>query len=149
MKSTEKIFGGAGYDPQFDRTRLTLQVERIRIFMFRVEWRTLREIKAALEDIYAPAVFPESSISAQLRNLKKPPYFYRLLKRRRAGVHGPGAGIWEYRLLPRPQLELFVEKQGEQPLAAARVDAGSGRDDAKGREEFFREARHIATEASK
>ena len=88
-------FRGAGYDPQFDRTRLSLQIERIRSYMLGVEWRTLREIKAGLEDIYAPAVFPESSISAQLRNLKKPGYSYRLLRRRRVGVRGPGAGIFE------------------------------------------------------
>lgn len=125
MKTAEKIFAGAGYDPQFDRYRLTLQVERIRRYMLLAGWKTLREIKADLEWTYAPAVFPESSISAQLRNLRKSPLSHRLDKRRRAGVHGPGAGIWEYRLLPPeppPQLGLFIEKQGDQPPAAARVD---------------------------
>ena len=134
---TEKIFGGAGYDPQFDRARLKMQVERIRSYMLLAGWKTLREIKTDLERTYAPAMFPEGSISAQLRNLKKPPYFYRLLRRRRAGVHGPGAGIWLYRLLaPELQLGLFV-------------DAGGMPHDGKGREEFFREARRIASEASK
>jgi hypothetical protein len=99
-RTAGRIFGGAAYVPSLDRTRLSLQVERLRGYILGVEWRTLREIKAALEDVYAPALFPESSISAQLRNLKKPPYFYRLMKRRRVGVHGPGAGIWEYKLLP-------------------------------------------------
>jgi hypothetical protein len=142
-------FRGAAYVPSLDRARLALQVERVRVFMLRGEWRTLREIKTALEDLHAPAVFPESSISAQLRNLKKPGYSYRLLKRRRAGVHGPGAGIWEYRLLPpgpQPQLGLFGEQQGER--AAIRVDAGSEPDDGRGREEFLREARRIASEAA-
>jgi hypothetical protein len=101
-------FAGAGYEARHDRARLARQVERIRMYMVAVEtWRTLREIKAVLEKAYAPTVFPESSISAQLRNLKKPPYSHQLLKRRRIGVHGPGAGIWEYRLLPPAPIGTF------------------------------------------
>jgi hypothetical protein len=142
-------FRGASYDPQFDRARLSLQIERIRSYMLSVEWRTLREIKAALEDVYAPAVFPESSISAQLRNLKKPGYSYRLLRRRRVGVRGPGAGIFEYRLLAPTQaenVEIAHERRAPDP---SRVDAGSEPDDQRGREEFLREARRIASLESK
>jgi hypothetical protein len=98
-------FHGAAYAPSLDKARLALQIERIRSYMLGVEWRTLLEIKTALEVIYAPAVFPESSISAQLRNLKKPGYSYRLLRRRRIGVRGPGAGIFEYRLLEPTHIE--------------------------------------------
>jgi hypothetical protein len=140
MKTAEKTFAGAGYDPQFDRDRLILQVERIRRYMLLAGWKTLREIKADLEWTYAPAVFPESSISAQLRNLRKVPLSHRLDKRRRAGVHGAGAGIWEYRLSPPEpgqQLGLFVEKKSERPPAAAGIDAGGESDVRKGREEFF------------
>jgi hypothetical protein len=137
-------FAGAGYDPQLDHSRLALQVERVRVFMLRVEWQTLREIKTALEDLYAPAVFPESSISAQLRNLKKPGYSYRLLKRRRAGIHGPGAGIWEYRLLSPAQVE-NADIAHERAPDTIRVDAGSELDDENGREEFLREVRRIAS----
>jgi hypothetical protein len=46
---------GAAYVPSLDRSRLSVQIERIRRYMLVVEWRTLREIKAALEDLYAPA----------------------------------------------------------------------------------------------
>ena len=109
--------------------------------MLGAEWRTLREIKAALEVLYATAVFPESSISAQLRNLRKPGFSYRLLRRRRAGVRGPGAGIWEYLLLPPAP----AQTENAAP-DAIRVDAGSEPDDERGREEFFREARRIALE---
>lgn len=137
--STEP-FRGAAYAPSLDKARLALQIERIRSYMLGVEWRTLREIKTALEVIYAPAVFPESSISAQLRNLKKPGYSYRLLKRRRAGVRGPGAGIFEYLLLPPAPSENAHARTPE----AIRLDAGSEPDDQKGREEFLREARRIA-----
>jgi hypothetical protein len=141
-------FSGEAYEPKLDRARLALQIERVRVQMLGVEWITLRELKLALEKNFSPTAFPESSLSAQLRNLRKPGYSYRLLKRRRAGAHGPGAGIWEYRLLPpepRPQLGLFGEQQGERP--AIRVDAGSESDDGTGREEFFREIRRIASEA--
>jgi hypothetical protein len=134
-------FRGAAYVPSLDRARLSVQIERIRSYMLGVEWRTLSEIKAALEVVYAPAVFPESSISAQLRNLRKQGFSHRLLRRRRGGVRGPGAGIWEYLLLlPAP-----AQTENAAP-AAIRVDAGSEPDDERGREEFFREARRIALE---
>jgi hypothetical protein len=139
--SSAGTFAGAAYVPSHDKARLSVQVERIRSYMLGVEWRTLREIKTALENIYAPTVFPESSISAQLRNLKKPGYCYRLLKRRRVGVHGPGAGIWEYRLLQPLQIERVPDPSS--------VDACSEPDDERGREEFLREARRIASMESK
>jgi hypothetical protein len=144
MMATCGPFSGAGYDSKLDHGRLTLQVERIRSYMLRAGWQTLRELKLALEQMYAPASFPESSLSAQLRNLRKPKLCYRVEKRRRAGVHGPGAGIWEYRLLPPAQMEL-AEIKYERPRP--RADCGDARtepDDGKGREEFFRTARRIA-----
>jgi hypothetical protein len=143
-----QTFSGEAYVPSLDRARLSVQIERIRSYMLGVEWRTLREIKAALEVLYAPAVFPESSISAQLRNLRKAGFSYRLLRRRRAGVRGPGAGIWEYLLLPpAPAQTENAEMARERPPDAILVDAGSEPDDEKrGREEFFREARRIALE---
>ena len=135
---SERIFAGAAYVPSLDKARLSVQIERIRSYMLGVEWRTLREIKAALENVYAPAVFPESSISAQLRNLRKPGFSYRRPRRRRAGVRGPGAGIWEYLLRPPAQTENAAP-------GAIRVDAGSEPDDERGREEFLREVRRIAS----
>ena len=141
---SERIFAGAAYVPSLDKARLSVQIERIRSYMLGVEWRTLREIKAALENVYAPAVFPESSISAQLRNLRKSGFSYRLLRRRRAGVRGPGAGIWEYLLLPPAQTENAGVAHKRAP-DAIRVDAGSEPDDERGREEFLREVRRIAS----
>ena len=109
MRETDstRIFRGPSCTA-LDRSRLSVQIERIRTHALRIGWFTLREIKSDLEKIYTPAVFPESSVSAQLRNLKKSPYRHVLEKRRRIGARGPGAGIWEYRLLPpRPQFDLF------------------------------------------
>jgi len=145
-------FAGAGYDPQFDRARLTLQIERIRAWSLSRDWFTLREARVDLERLYAPTLFPESSLSAQLRNLEKPaagPLRCKKQRRRRAGARGQGAGIFEYRIRPEPQrpwlqLRLFVEEQSERQSYAARVDADSEPDDGRGRDEFLREARRIA-----
>ena len=56
----------------------------------RNEWKTLVEIHRALE-------FPESSISAQLRHLRKTQFgSFQVQKRRRNG----SKGTWEYRIFP-------------------------------------------------
>jgi hypothetical protein len=136
-------FHGAAYSPSLDKARLTLQIERIRVWALARDWFTLREARVDLERLYAPAVFAESSLSAQLRNLKKVPVSYRLLKRRRAGAHGPCAGVWEYKILPPAQTE-SADKRAPDPILA---DAGSEPDDDRGREEFLREARRIAQES--
>jgi len=126
-------FSGAAYEPKLDRARLTLQIERIRAWGLARGWFTLREASADLERLYAPTLFPESSLSAQLRNLEKSAagrLRCKKEKRRRAGARGPGAGIFEYRIRPEPQrpwlqLGLFVEKLRESAPNAVHVDAGS------------------------
>ena len=133
-------FRGAAYTPSLDRARLTLQIERIRAWALARDWFTLREARVDLERLYAPTIFPESSLSAQLRNLKKFPLSYRLLKRRRA--RGP---VWEYKVLLPVQTER-AETAHERAPDAIRADAGSEPDDT-GREEFLREARRIAQES--
>jgi hypothetical protein len=145
-------FSGVGYDPKLDGVRLTLQIGRIRAWALAREWFTLREARESLERLYPGTFFPESSTSAQIRNLEKPAagrLRCKKEKRRRAGVRGPGAGIFEYRLRPAPgqpwlQLGLFVEKQSERVRPAEPADAGNDDDDGSGRERFFREARRIA-----
>ncbi len=158
MRSERATFADAGYDPKLDGARLSLQIARIRTWAIQRQWFTLREASEDLERVYAPTLFPESSISAQLRNLEKPaagPLRCKKEKRRRDGVRGPGAGIFEYRIRPAPQgpqLGLFVEvaeKKIERSPAAVRVDACGEPDDGRGRAEFFRVARQIANEASR
>lgn len=150
-QNTTRIFGGPAYSPALDHARLAAQIERIRALALRIGWFSLREIKAELERAYAPAVFPESSVSAQLRNLKKAPYRHVLEKRRRIGVHGPGAGIWEYRLLKAGLRPPPPEKSDAQSLAAgSRGPAFSNREDGQcgdsgqGRLEFLEALREIA-----
>lgn len=100
MRKTRK-FTGSDYDPKIDQPRLQHQHERIRDLMLDGEWRTLAEI-----EIYT--AYPQSSISAQLRHLRKPKFGgYRVFKRRRE----PWAGLFEYQVklpeMPPQQKELF------------------------------------------
>ena len=57
-------FNGPDFVPKFDQARLTGQIERIYKLMIDGKWRTLSEIESATGD-------PQSSISAQLRHLRK------------------------------------------------------------------------------
>jgi hypothetical protein len=78
---------GPAYEAALDGTRIQKQHERIRDYMMRSGWRTLAEISKAL-------AYPEASISAQLRHLRKPEFgSYVVDKRRR-----DNAGQWEYRV---------------------------------------------------
>jgi len=84
-------FNGSDYDPKFDDARLTEQHLRILKIMSDVSWRTLREISDLSTD-------PESSISAQLRHLRKERFgSYVVEKRSRSSRVN---GLFEYRLLP-------------------------------------------------
>jgi len=57
-------FNGSDYSPKHDHKRLTGQHERIKELMIDGKWRTLNEIERLLG-------YPQASISAQLRNLRK------------------------------------------------------------------------------
>lgn len=94
---------GPAYDKQRDGTRLKHQHDKIRDWMLTQNaWKTLAEMHQALD-------YPESSISAQLRHLRKAQFGgYRVEKRRRSKA----LGTWEYRVLPpeKPEtLSLFDE----------------------------------------
>jgi len=78
---------GPAYDPKLDAERLANQHIRIRDFMLRGAWWSLREIAVRLK-------YPEASISAQLRHLRKPEFgAYKVEKRRRNE-----GGTWEYKV---------------------------------------------------
>jgi hypothetical protein len=82
-------FNGPDYSPESDHERLAGQHERIRDLMLDGRWRTLQEIQAVTED-------PESSISAQLRHLRKPRFGSHHVDKRRRG----DGGSWEYKVYP-------------------------------------------------
>lgn len=92
---------GPAYDEEIDGERIKKQHIRILNYMAYGHWKTLAEIAEALS-------FPEASVSAQLRHLRKSKFgSYRVNKRRRGSFIG---SQWEYEVLPPlapGQQELF------------------------------------------
>jgi hypothetical protein len=82
-------FDGATYDPAVDHERLGAQALRVWGVMRDGRWRTLAEVEAACGD-------PQASISARLRDFRKPRFGEHTVERRRRGVD---RGLWEYRLV--------------------------------------------------
>jgi hypothetical protein len=79
-------FGGATFDEGLDGRRLARQLGSVQWLMADGAWRTLRRIATALD-------YPEASVSARLRDIRKQGY---LVERRR---FKPGSGLWEYRVV--------------------------------------------------
>ena len=74
-----------------DVPRLLTQLERVKACLSTHQWYTLAEIEAYTG-------YPQASISAQMRHLRKPKFgSFTVTKRRRV----EGGGTWEYRLTPR------------------------------------------------
>lgn len=89
---------GPAFDARIDGKRIEDQFSRIRTYMLRAgelqDWRTLAEIAMSLG-------FPEASISAQLRHMRKKRFgSYRVNKRRRRFE----MGTWEYQVLPPQEI---------------------------------------------
>lgn len=82
-------FNGPDYDPELDDKRLTGQIKRVYTAMIGGGWKTLEEISRETGD-------PESSISAQLRHLRKDRFGGHIVDKRRRGK--PEDGLFEYRL---------------------------------------------------
>lgn len=91
---------GPTYDATIDAIRIDSQMRRVLDAMIEGAWVTLAELAYLTHD-------PESSLSAQLRHLRKPQFGGWIVEKRRRR----GQGTWEYRVLaPRPtgQLELAL-----------------------------------------
>lgn len=84
-------FDGPEYSPEFDKGRLTGQIQRVYAAMVGGQWRTLSEIEEITGD-------PQASISAQLRHLKKEKFGSHMLHKRPRGHRS--MGLWEYCLHP-------------------------------------------------
>ena len=85
-------FGGRTYEDKLDGPRLTVQLDRVREYMFNIfpAWKSVYEISIALEQLYGDK-FPTQSISARLRDLRKKKFGeYCVDKHRRTN------GTWEY-----------------------------------------------------
>lgn len=83
-------FNGSDYVPKLDDLRLTGQMKRIYSVMKDGRWRTLSEIENLTGD-------PQSSISAQLRHLRKERFGSHTLLKRRRGIES--SGLFEYQLI--------------------------------------------------
>ena len=89
MEQFDLRFDGADYKPERDDARLTGQLLRIWDCMCDGKWRTLKEISERTGD-------PESSISAQLRHLRKPRFGGHTVAREYVGN-----GLYKYQLSPK------------------------------------------------
>jgi hypothetical protein len=92
--STLPTRDGTTYDHGRDGQRLANQHARIFELMKDGQWRTLGLIAAMTRD-------PESSVSARLRDFRKPKFGGHGVERRHLGQ-----GLFEYRLVIRPELVL-------------------------------------------
>ena len=80
---------GKTYDPALDQERLAKQKERVFNLMLDNNWRTLAEISKATDAT-------EASVSARLRDFRKPRFGAHTVDRRR---RADGAkGLFEYKL---------------------------------------------------
>ncbi len=79
-------FDGSTYEEDRDASRLNKQMARVYAAMHDGQWRTLDEIAAITGD-------PAPSISARLRDFRKPKFGGRIIEREHRG-----AGIWAYRM---------------------------------------------------
>lgn len=64
-------FSGAEFDPQRDRARLTRQIDCILAVALGTGWYTVQGLTDACRKRFPRQYFPENSVQAQLRNLRK------------------------------------------------------------------------------
>lgn len=100
MRTYERpSFDGATFNEETDGGRLKAQLARVKNLMLDGQWRTLGEIEMLTG-------YPQASISARLRDLRKDRFGSYRVDRRRIG-----AGLYQYRVDPKPedvQPSLFV-----------------------------------------
>lgn len=83
-------FDGETYDPALDHERLTRQLGRVWAVLNRGGWWTLEQLGAAVRA-------PEASVSARLRDLRKPKFGGYQIERERGE-----SGQWRYRMVRKP-----------------------------------------------
>ena len=101
-------YAGTTFDAALDLTRLNAQTRRVAECMADGAWRTLRELSDA-------ANAPEASVSARLRDLRKPRNGGHTVERRRRPGWAATSGLWEYRLVVATE-----EDAGPEPAPALR-----------------------------
>jgi hypothetical protein len=102
--SEDLQFSGSDYVSEYDQARLTGQLKILWDLMIDGEWRTQSEIGDATG-------YQHSSITAQLRNLRKPKFGSHTTPKRIRGERANG--LWEYCLVPNPNWKSKDGKGGE------------------------------------
>lgn len=115
-------FSGAEYEAEHDHKRLAGQLGRIFELMEDGQWRTLAEI--AIE-----TVSPESSVSAQLRNLRKPENGAHTIERRVKGDRSQG--LFEYKLIPNLNPSADIPAKPPQFYTVSQTDGKTSHTTAK------------------
>lgn len=82
------LFDGDTIEPDRDDDRLFAQLKRVKALMSDGQWRTLAEISASVGD-------PQASVSARLRDLRKPRWGSMTVERKYKS-----RGLFQYRVLP-------------------------------------------------
>lgn len=88
----ETAFGGETYEADQDYERLSLQLRKVFELMKDGRWRTIGEICEHCK-------YPQQSVSARLRDLRKEKYGAHTVERNRVS-----AGTYEYRVLVRAKV---------------------------------------------
>lgn len=116
MGKAIRSFDGETYNPKLDGKRLTSQLDRVREFMLIGSDYRKNDLWGymTLSDIAGLLCYPESSVSARLRDLRKPKFGgYIVELRRKQGCKG----TWEYRVLRPPskpeQLDFLLDRPCE------------------------------------
>jgi hypothetical protein len=100
---TPSLFSGDTFDEDRDGERLRRLFFRVQLYMDDGQWHTLRELAVATGG-------SEASVSARLRDLRKPKFGSQTVERRYI-AHG----LWEYRLvLPAPTTTAWPELEGQE-----------------------------------
>lgn len=94
MTPPQSLFDGPGLDPTDDDPRLLKQIERVYKVMFKNQ-----DVWLSLSDIAKLTGAPEASVSARLRDLRKPWWGGHEVQERRKKA---GGGVHLYRMLPAP-----------------------------------------------
>ena len=104
-KMTKTRTFGPAYEPNLDRDRILKQHEALRDYFLSHGWGKWR----TLEELHEITGYPQASISAQLRHLRKEKFgSFIVLKRRREEQ-----GLWEYQVQhPKPSQEIQGELFG-------------------------------------
>lgn len=89
-------FGGPTFNPARDAAALNRQLDEVRSIMLSGGWHTLAEISATVSERIGRTA-TEASVSARLRDLRKPQHGAYNIERR---IRGGAGRLWEYHLGP-------------------------------------------------